>query len=95
MMLHLKPKHCGPANLSDPADSVYFIDLTIEQIRQNMVEEIIRKHKEGHIITLMWHCCFPSEGDYCEGNDIWAMENRPSPETWKELVTKGTELNSQ
>jgi len=88
-------QHCGPANLSDPADSAYFIDLTIEQVRQNMIEEIIRKHKEGHIITLMWHCCFPSEGDHCEGSNIWAMENRPSPETWKELVTEGTELNEQ
>ncbi len=88
-------QHCGPANLSDPADSVYFLDLTIDQVRQNMVEEIIRKHKEGHIITLMWHCCFPTEGDQCEGNNIWAMENRPSPETWNELVTEGTVLNNQ
>jgi mannan endo-1,4-beta-mannosidase len=43
----------------------------------------------------MWHCCFPTEGDECEGQDIWAMENRPSPGTWKELVTEGTELNMQ
>jgi mannan endo-1,4-beta-mannosidase len=86
-------QHCGPANLSDPADSAYFLDMTIEQARQNMINEIIRKHREGYIITLMWHGCFPTEGDQCQGNNIWAMENRPSPETWKELVTEGTELN--
>ena len=88
-------QHCGPANLSDPADSVYFLELTIDQVRQNMIEEIMRKHQEGHIITLMWHCCFPTEGDQCEGNNIWAMENRPSPGTWKEMITDGTDLNVQ
>jgi len=88
-------QHCGPANLSDPADSAFFLDLSIDQIRQNMIEEAISKHKEGHIITLMWHCCFPTEGNECEGQNIWAMENRPSKETWKELVTEGTELNNQ
>jgi mannan endo-1,4-beta-mannosidase len=88
-------QHCGPANLSDPDDSAYFLNLTIDQVRQNMVEEIIRQHQSGHIITLMWHCCFPTEGDQCEGNNIWAMENRPSSETWKELITEGTELNKQ
>ena len=88
-------QHCGPANLSDPADSAYFLEMTIDQVRQNMIEEIIRKHKEGYIITLMWHGCFPTEGDQCEGSNIWAMENRPSPETWKEMITEGTELNRQ
>jgi mannan endo-1,4-beta-mannosidase len=88
-------QHCGPANLSDPSDSAYFLDLSIDEVRQNMIEEAIRKHREGHIITLMWHCCFPTEGDECEGQNIWAMENRPSPEIWKELVTDGTELNNQ
>lgn len=88
-------QHCGPVNLSDPADSAYFLDLSINEVRQNMIEEAIRKHNEGHIITLMWHCCFPTEGDECEGQNIWVMENRPSPETWKELVTEGTELNNQ
>lgn len=88
-------QHCGPANLSAPSDSAYFLDLTIEQVRQNMVEEIIHKHNEGHIITLMWHGCFPTEGDHCEGSNIWAMENRPTPEIWNELVTDGTILNDQ
>jgi len=88
-------QHCGPANLSDPADSACFLDLSIEKVRQNMIEEAIRMHGEGHIITLMWHCCFPTEGDECEGQNIWAMDNRPSAETWRELVTEGTELNDQ
>jgi mannan endo-1,4-beta-mannosidase len=43
---------------------------------------------------MMWHGCFPTDGDCCEGSSIWAMENRPSPEQWDELVTDGTELNT-
>ena len=57
------------------------------------MREIKARHAEGHIITLMWHGCFPMDGDCCEGSSIWAMENRPSPELWDELVTEGTELN--
>ncbi|RPI44317.1 MAG: glycosyl hydrolase family 26, partial [Bacteroidetes bacterium] len=88
-------QHCGPANLSDPADSAYYLEITLAEARQKMIDEAIRKHREGHIITLMWHCCFPSEGDLCEGGNIWAMENRPSPETWDELTTPGTRLHDQ
>ena len=41
----------------------------------------------------MWHGCFPTDGDCCDGSSIWAMENRPTPEMWNELVTEGTSLN--
>jgi mannan endo-1,4-beta-mannosidase len=41
----------------------------------------------------MWHASFPGKGDYCEGSDIWTMDNGPSPGQWKELVSEGTELN--
>jgi mannan endo-1,4-beta-mannosidase len=88
-------QHCGPLNLSDPSDSAYFIDLDPEEARQMMVQEIINRYKQGHIITLMWHGCFPSDGDCCRGNSIWAMENRPSDSTWSLLTTDGTPLNDQ
>jgi len=88
-------QHCGPLNLSDPSDSAYFIDLDTEQARTDMVEAIIRRYRQGHIITLMWHGCFPSDGDCCRGNSIWAMENRPSDSTWNQLTTDGTVLNNQ
>jgi mannan endo-1,4-beta-mannosidase len=70
-----------------------FLDITLEEARDMTMEEIKARHAEGHIITLMWHGCYPVEGDCCEGSSIWAMENRPSPEEWDELVTEGTELN--
>jgi mannan endo-1,4-beta-mannosidase len=88
-------QHCGPLNLSDPSDSAYVLDLSPETARAMMVDEVIKKHKEGHIITLMWHGCFPDEGDCCEGSNIWALENRPSDSTWNLLCTDGSTLNQQ
>jgi mannan endo-1,4-beta-mannosidase len=70
-----------------------FLEITLDEARSRTIEEIKARHSEGHIITLMWHCCFPTDGECCEGSSIWAMENRPSPERWDELVTGGTELN--
>ncbi len=70
-----------------------FLDITLEEARNQMIAEIKARHAEGHIITLMWHACYPTDGNCCEGSSIWAMENRPSPEEWQQLVTEGTELN--
>lgn len=70
-----------------------FLDISLEEARKATMIEILQQHEKGHIITLMWHGCFPGDGDCCEGSSIWAMENRPSPEEWEELVTPGTDLN--
>ncbi len=70
-----------------------FLDISLDEARKMTMEEVKARHSEGHIITLMWHGCFPTDGDCCDGSSIWAMENRPSPEQWNELVTPGTELN--
>ena len=43
----------------------------------------------------MWHGCFPTEGDCCNGNNIWAMENRPSDSIWNLLCTDFTPINQQ
>ncbi|MDD6210389.1 MAG: glycosyl hydrolase [Bacteroidales bacterium] len=88
-------QHCGPMNLTVPFDSCDFNGRTPDELRQGMVDEAIRQHKNGRIITLMWHQCYPAEGDSCNGTSVWAMENRPSPEEWKELVTDGTPLNTK
>ena len=103
-------QHCGPANLpafsmeafrrrADTTGGIRprgpeFLDITLEEARNLMIKEIKKSYAEGHIITLMWHGCYPTEGDCCNGASIWAMENRPSPEEWDKLVTEGTELNT-
>jgi mannan endo-1,4-beta-mannosidase len=99
-----KFQHCGPLNLSDPgkitsfeelkSHKVSFTGLTPPEARQQLVQNAIAKHREGFIITLMWHACPPGWGDCCDGKKIWAMENRPSPQEWIELTTEGTPMNS-
>ena len=90
-----KFQHCGPMNLTVPFEPFDFNGRSTEELRQGMIDEAICQYNNGRIITLMWHGCFPTEGDSCNGTSIWAMENRPSPEVWKELVTDGSELNGQ
>lgn len=100
-------QHCGPANLpamdwesfkkqrdslNGPPKAV-FLDITLEKAREMMITEAKKQYTRGHIITLMWHGCFPTEGDCCDGSSIWAMENRPSPAQWDSLITEGTPLN--
>lgn len=70
------------------------LDITITEARENTIEEIKQRHAQGHIITLMWHGCFPTDGDSCDGLSVWAEGNLPSSEQWKELVTDGTDLNT-
>jgi mannan endo-1,4-beta-mannosidase len=105
----MRYQHCGPVNLpafdaeafKQKADSsggfsmpeAKFLDITLTEARDRMIEEAKKQYAEGHIITLMWHSCFPTDGDCCNGSSIWAMENRTSPEEWDSLVTEGTTLN--
>ena len=96
--------HCGPLNLSDPGNitshealqslDVDFTGLTPHEARQNLVNTVIDKYREGFIITLMWHACPPGFGDCCDGDEIWAMEDRPTQSQWDELTTDGTVLNN-
>ena len=86
--------HCGPMNLSSPWGECLLNGRSTEELRQNLVEEIKQRYAEGRIITLMWHCCFPSECNDCNGASIWTWQNRPSDAVWAELTTDGTPLNT-
>lgn len=88
-----KYHHCGPLNLSDPGDEVYYTGMTPAEARQSLVDQAIQKYREGHIITLMWHACPPMSGDCCDGKALWSMEHRMSREDWVRLTTAGTVLN--
>jgi len=90
-----KFQHCGPMNLTVPYEKCEVNGRTTSELRQGLVNEIKLKHKEGRIITLMWHCCFPTSGDDCDGTEIWAWKNSPSESQWDSLVTEGTSLNNQ
>jgi mannan endo-1,4-beta-mannosidase len=96
--------HSGPLNLSDPGDitsyealqslEVDFTGVSPNHARQELVDTAIARYREGFIITLMWHACPPGFGDCCDGDEIWAMERRPTKLQWKELTTEGTVMNN-
>ncbi len=88
--------HCGPLNLSDPGGEPVFTNQTPEKMRSQLVKRAIEMHRRGHIITLMWHACFPSYGDEGAYEAVWTMgKPPPSPETWDELLTPGSRLNTR
>ena len=89
--------HCGPINASGYGgpDVHVLPDATAPGSRQRMVRTAVERHRAGHIITLMWHACFPTEGDTCAGQCIWTHERRPDAATWRELTTPGTALHAQ
>jgi len=86
-------QHCGPLNLTEPGTEVAFTELTPEEAREQMVKNAIQAHRDGYIVTLMWHACPPGLGDSCDGRRIWTLEDRPSQEWWDQLTTDGTEVN--
>jgi len=88
-----KFQHCGPLNLTNPPEPLAYLKLTPQEARERMIKTAIQKHKDGYIITLMWHGCPPGGGDTCDGAKIWAMEKRPSQKEWEELTTDGTPMN--
>ena len=88
-------QHCGPLNLSEPGTDVRPSALTPEQARSQLVKNAIEAHRQGHVVTLMWHACPPQAGgDTCDGRAIWTWDKRPSQEEWDRLTTDGTELNA-
>ena len=88
-----KFQHCGPLNLSEPGTKPAFTDLTPEAARDQLVKNAIQAHRDGFIVTLMWHACPPGMGDACDGKAIWTLADRPSLEWWDELTTDGTKVN--
>lgn len=85
-------QHSGPINLTDPAEDAEFTGITPEKGRKMLIEETMRRHHQGHIITLMWHSCFPPDQEYCDYSGIWTWDNRPDMEVWRKLTTPGSEL---
>ncbi len=70
-----------------------FLDVTIDQARARMIAEARARHAKGQIITLMWHGGFPTDGNPCRGESVWAEGHLPTDAQWDELVTDGTALN--
>jgi mannan endo-1,4-beta-mannosidase len=89
-----KFQHCGPLNLTEPGTPPQITSLTPVAAREALVRNAIRAHRNGFIVTLMWHACPPGMGDVCDGKAIWTLADRPSAEAWDALTTDGTPSNT-
>jgi mannan endo-1,4-beta-mannosidase len=61
--------------------------------RQRVVDEAIRRHSEGFIISLMWHAVRPTEDEPVTFEK--SIQGELSDAEWHELVTPGTHLNER
>lgn len=62
----------------------------INHRRFNM-EEAVRRHREGNIITLMWHAVRPMDDEPNGWKE--SVQNKLTDTEWKDLVTRGTALH--
>ncbi len=86
-------QHCGPANLTPPGEEVAFLEVDLDDLRRRLVARAIELDRTGHIVTLMWHCPWPTFGQGGPWESIWAMDDRPGDDAWAELTSPGTELH--
>lgn len=61
--------------------------------RQRIVDEAIRRHSEGFIISLMWHAVRPTEDEPVTFEK--SIQGELGDAEWKELITPGTHLNER
>jgi mannan endo-1,4-beta-mannosidase len=61
--------------------------------RQQLVDEAIRRHAEGFIITLMWHAVPPTQDEPVEFET--SIQSHLTDQQWQDLVTPGTEINER
>ena len=83
-----------PEKVFEPESAPEFRDVNLHELRQELVGRCVALHREGHIITLMWHSPPPDKGDESGDTDLWANGTFPE-EKWRAILTPGTELYRQ
>ncbi len=61
--------------------------------RQRIVDEAIKRHHEGFIITLMWHAVRPIEDEPVVFRE--SVQGDLTDEEWNDLITPGTIINER
>lgn len=61
--------------------------------RQRIVDEAIMRHRDGFIITLMWHAVPPTEDEPVTFRE--SIQSKLTDEQWQDLITPGTEINER
>lgn len=60
---------------------------------QKIVDEAINKHREGAIVTLMWHAGRPTDDPPFRWSE--SIQGEVTDEQWKEMMTPGTPLHAR
>lgn len=64
--------------------------------RQRVVDNAIKWHAKGAIITLMWHAVPPTtDANFTTWQGENGVQSKLTDKQWKELTTDGTELNNR
>jgi mannan endo-1,4-beta-mannosidase len=61
--------------------------------RQQIVDEAIKRHRDGFIITIMWHAVPPTMDEPIEFRE--GIQSELTDQQWQELITPGTPLNER
>jgi mannan endo-1,4-beta-mannosidase len=61
--------------------------------RQQIVDEAIRRHNEGFIITLMWHAVRPTEDEPVAFEE--SIQGKLSEKDWFDLFEPGSQVNER
>lgn len=96
----LSGQHCYSKALQSFSDSVFAItgkhqvvwgaDFSYSNLRLTMLQEAIKKHQQGHIVTLMYHQGAPSDSIPKGTSRVrYVMTEKE----WKDLITPGTKIN--
>lgn len=98
----LSGQHNYSSRLTRSTDSVYAItgsyhavwgsDFGDRKYREKMLDEAIRKYKQGYIITLMYHQGAPIDSI---PEEVIPYRYAMSDQEWSDLVTYGTETNTR
>lgn len=61
--------------------------------RQQIIDDAIQRHRDGFIITLMWHAVRPTEDEPVTFSE--SVQGDLTEKEWDELITPGTEINER
>lgn len=61
--------------------------------RQQIVDEAIRRHEQGFIITLMWHAVRPTEDEPVTFRE--SIQGELTDQEWQDLITPGTTIHER
>ncbi len=61
--------------------------------RQQIVDEAVRRHSEGFIITLMWHAVCPTDEEPAGFEE--SIKRKMADREWRDLLAPGTEIHER